>query len=73
MLFRFGDETHEGTVEEINRYRKGDSSIDVFCKDTVYKHVLIKDVMERVRVGIDGDTCVVPVRWESPHGKIYER
>ena len=49
------------------------SSIDVLCKDTVYKHVPLNDAIERLRVGIDGDTCVILVRWESPHGEIYER
>jgi len=37
------------------------------------EHVPINDAIERLRVGIDGDTCVIPVRWESPHGEIYER
>ena len=46
---------------------------NTLCKDTFYKHVPVNDVIERLRVGIDGDTCVIPVRWESPHGERYER
>ena len=73
VLFRLGDKTHEGKVEVINKLQNGCLSIDVLCKDTFYKHVPINDVIERLRVGIDGDTCVIPVRWESPHGERYER
>lgn len=39
-------ETVEGTVEIIDRYPGGYSSIDVFSDDTLYKHIPLRDVVE---------------------------
>ena len=78
VLFRISKsegeyEYREGIVEIIDRYPDGFSSIDVMCKNILYKHIPLADVLDRIRVGIDGDSCVLPPRWESSPGKIMER
>ena len=66
-------EYHEGTVEIIDKYPDGYASIDVQCKDVLYKHVSLKNVIQLLKAGISGDTCVVPPRWDYVPGKIAER
>ncbi|MBE6035094.1 MAG: hypothetical protein E7222_10425 [Clostridiales bacterium] len=67
------DEYHEGVVEIIDRYRDGRSSIDVMCKNIFIKHVPLENVIELMTVGINGDSCLLPPRWEKIPGKIVER
>jgi hypothetical protein len=66
-------EFHEGVVEIIDRYPGGYASIDVMCKDIFYKHIPLDDVLERITVGISGDTCVIPPLWKHVPGEIVER
>ena len=55
------------------KYPDGYASIDVQCKDVLYKHVSLKNVIQLLKAGISGDTCVVPPRWDYVPGKIAER
>ena len=50
-LIMFSSVMQDGTVEIIDHYPGGHSSIDVMSGDTLYKHLTLDDVLEHNKEG----------------------